>query len=128
MKIDINWNTYLCQLLKSLGYLLIKESDIPASILGFAIENDGIEDLRSVEVNDTWHSMNRKQKVLKHFCPIDINYIDNEAKVSLNPSESLVRKSLSKVTSGGRWTPTNCKPRIKGKSNCFLIGSILKII
>ena len=115
-------------MLKSLGYFVIKESDIPSSILGFVIENDGIEDLRNVEINDAWYLMKRKQKVLKHFCPININYTDNEATVSLHPSEILVRKSLSKVTSGGRWTPINCKPRIKGIQTYILIGSILKII
>ena len=127
MNIDLKWNTSSCQLLKSLGYFVIKESDIAGSILGFVTENSGIEDLRNAEINSAWISMKRKQKGLKHFCPIDINYTDNEASVSLHPSDSLVRKSFSKVNSGGRWTPTNCKPRIKGIQTHILIGLILKI-
>ena len=108
------WNNSSCQLLKSIGYSVIKERDIPASILGFVTKNNGVEDLKHFGINDTWYLLNRNKKYLKHFCRIDNDYTDNEATVSLYPSESLVNKSLSKVTSGGRWAPTDCKPRIKG--------------
>ena len=93
----------------SLGYSVIRESDIPESILAFADINHGIKDTESFS---KWNSFHKNQKRSIEICPI---YNDSLKDVSLHPREDMVSKSFLEVIPGGRWTPANCTPKIKGR-------------
>ena len=95
-------------IINSLGYSVIKESDIPESILAFASINHGIKDTKSFS---KWHSFHKNQKGSNKFCPI---YNDSTKDVSLHPREDMVEKSFLEVMPGGRWIPLDCTPQIKG--------------
>ena len=98
----------------SLGYYVIKESDIPESILAFTAINHGIKDM---ETFSKWHLFLRNQTGSIKFCPIYNNFTKD---VSLHPRKEMVEKSFLEVIPGGRWTPVDCTPQIKGRCTCYV--------
>ena len=100
----------------------MKESEIPASILGFATTNYGMENSKKLQQNESWHLWKRKQKDWK-FCLISKNNFTYNDAISLYPDENLVTQAFSQVRSGGTWTPVDCIPQVKGKYAYITIGA-----
>ena len=90
---------------------MIKEIDIPSSILAFAVAHNHDEMGRYEVESEKTPRNNTKQHKL--FCTLNMTSLSDEM-VSLKPNPEVVREAYLKVKPGGTWAPDDCIPQIKG--------------
>ena len=91
---------------------MIKENDIPASILAFAIAHNGLVDHNVMQEDGTHGTLKNSKKLPEILCPLNMTSL-KDGIVSLRPDPEMVNEAYSKVKVGGRWRPDNCVPQIK---------------
>ena len=89
---------------------MIKEIDIPASLLAFAIAENGLMDRNVVKEDVTYGTL----KDSKRLCFLNMTSL-KEGTVSLRPDPEMVNEAYSQVKAGGTWRPDDCIPQIKSK-------------